>query len=130
MKKITTSQKLSILLLVIFVFSILATLNLVYTDFIEGNICPKIANIPACQIILVCFITPFLVHIFKWKPIYYFIGTGLAFSIALYGTIMQVLNYVSCPKTSSDVPMCFISLGIFSALITIKITLNKLNYEK
>lgn len=115
-----TPQGLSVVISVIFVVSILATSNLVYTDFIEGDVCPKLLTMPACQIILVCFLIPFLAHIFKWKTIYYFLGTGLAFTIALYGTIMQVLNYVSCPKTESNVPMCFISLGIFTTLIVSK----------
>jgi predicted membrane channel-forming protein YqfA (hemolysin III family) len=87
-------------------------------------------NIPACYIILWCFVIPFIVYLLKGKSIYYFLGTGLAFSIALYGTILQILNEISCPKTSSNIPMCFISLGLFTLLIILKLIINKTQYEK
>jgi len=125
-----TFKIISIGLSVLFVVSIIATSQLVYTDFTVGNICPKLIGIPACYIILMCFAIPFLVHIFKGNSVYYFLGTGLAFTIAFYGTVMQVLNYVSCPKTSQNIPMCFISLGFFTTLIVLKLTINKTKYEK
>jgi len=125
-----TSKIISIVLSVLFVVSIIATFQLVYTDYSVGNVCPKLLGIPACYIILICFLIPFLVHLFKGKTIYYFSGTGLAFTIALYGTVMQVLNYVSCPKTDNNIPMCFISLGIFTTLIILKLMINKTKYEK
>ncbi|EDM44608.1 hypothetical protein SCB49_13590 [unidentified eubacterium SCB49] len=107
-------------LILLFVLSILGASSLVYNEFVNNSICPKILNIPACYIIMVCFIIPLLGHLLKWNNVIYFIGTGLAFSIALYGTITQLLEIVQCPKTATGIPMCFISLSIFTSLIIIK----------
>ena len=112
---------LDIVLTLVFVLSILGTISLVYDELVSHSICPKILNIPACYIIMFCFIVPFSTHLLKWNNYLYFIGTGLAFSIALYGTIMQTLEIIQCPKTSTGIPMCFISLSIFTSLIILKI---------
>jgi hypothetical protein len=116
---------LPIILILIFVLSILGASSLVYNEFVNHSVCPKILTIPACYIIMGCFIIPLLGHLLKWNNSIYFIGTGLAFSIALYGTIMQLLEIIQCPKTSSGIPMCFISLSIFTSLILLKIILLK-----
>jgi quinol-cytochrome oxidoreductase complex cytochrome b subunit len=121
---------LSVILSTLFIVSIVATLQLVYTDYTIGNVCPKLLGVPACYIILLCFIIPFLVHHLKGNSTYYFLGTGLAFLIALYGSAMQVLSYISCPKTNNNIPMCFISLGIFTSLIILKILIKKNKHEK
>ncbi len=119
-------KTLNIILIMVFSLSILGASNLVYNEFINNSICPKILNIPACYIIMLCFIIPLFGHILKWSNYLYFIGTGLAFSIAFYGTIMQILEIIQCPKTSTGIPMCFISLSIFTTLIILKITLLKI----
>jgi hypothetical protein len=124
------AQLLSIILIILFVTSIIATFNLVYTDFVIGDVCPKLIGIPACQIILLCFTIPFIAHIFKWKSIYYFTPLLVAFCIALYGTTMQLLGPISCPTTENNIPMCFISLGIFTTLITIKLITKSTHNEK
>ncbi|WP_282071390.1 hypothetical protein [Polaribacter atrinae] len=120
---------LHIILILIFVLSILGASSLVYDEFINESICPKIFNIPACYIIMGCFIMPLLGHLLKWNNYIYFIGTGLAFSIALYGTTSQLLEIVQCPKTSTGIPMCFISLSIFTSLIFLKIMLLKIKKQ-
>jgi len=114
---------LNSILILLFVLSILGASSLVYNEFVHHSICPKILNIPACYIIMGCFIIPLLGHLLKWNNFIYFIGTGLAFSIALFGTITQLLETVQCPKTSTGIPMCFISLSIFTSLIILKIML-------
>ncbi len=94
--------------------------SLAFQEFTQGNICPKILGIPACYIILACFIVPLIVHLFKFNNLLYFLATGLAWSIATYGSIMQIRGIIECPKTSGGTPMCFISFGIFTTLILLK----------
>jgi predicted membrane channel-forming protein YqfA (hemolysin III family) len=54
--------------------------------------------------------------------------TGLAWSIATYGSIMQFSETVECPKTEEGIPMCYISFVMFSLLILLKtIELTKKN---
>lgn len=118
-------KALNIILIMVFALSILGASSLVYNEFINHSICPKLLDIPACYIIMLCFIIPLFSHLLKWNNYIYFTGTGLAFSIAFYGTIMQVLELIQCPKTSAGIPMCFISLGIFISLIVLKLILVK-----
>ena len=104
--------------------------ELVIEEFKTGNGCPKILQIPACLIILICFTVPLIIHIIKKLNILYFIFTGIAWSIAFTASIMQFLGNAECPKTSTGDPMCYYSLLIFSSLIILKIIELKLNSKK
>ena len=111
----------------LFIIGIFGAGQLVLTEIRTGNGCPKFGSIPACLIILVCFIIPFITHIVKkWNLIYFFF-TGVAALIALIASFMQFLGNAECPKTDSGIPMCYLSLLIFTTLIILK--LKQLNYE-
>lgn len=112
----------------LFVVGIYGTVGLVFTEITVGNGCPKINAIPACIIILICFILPFISHILKkWNFIYFFF-TGVAALIAFYATTMQLTGNAECPKTEGGMPMCYLSLLIFTTLIILKsIELNYVN---
>ncbi len=119
-------QVLHTLLILLFILSIFGASPLVYNEYVNTSICPKILDIPACYIIMLCFIIPLIAHLLKLSNYMYFIGTAIAFLIAFYGTIMQVSEIIECPKTSTGIPMCFISLSIFTTLIITKAYLIKL----
>jgi len=105
----------------VFSFGIYGASILSFNEFSHRNICPTILNIPACYIILICLVIPLIVHVIKAKNIVYFIFTGLAWCIVFYGSVMQFSGYIECPKTNTNVPMCYISLLLFSALIFLKL---------
>ncbi len=113
------------LLFIVFAIGIFGAGELVYTEFTQSNVCPKLIGIPACYIILACFIIPFLVHIFKKSNGVYFAFTGLAFTIALIASIMEITGLGECPKTASGMPMCYYSLLLFTSLIVLKLLLIK-----
>ena len=94
--------------------------GLVLTEIRTGNGCPKFGPVPACAIILVCFILPFISHILKKWNLIYFLFTGLAALIALVASVMQFMGNAECPKTDSGIPMCYLSLLIFTTLIILK----------
>jgi len=101
--------------------------GLVVEEFKTGEGCPKIMGIPMCLVILFCFLVPLIVHLLKKKNVLYFLFTGLAGSIALMASVMQLLGYAECPKTASGTPMCYYSLLLFSSLIVLKIYHQKPN---
>ena len=105
----------------LFIIGIFGAGELVHAEIITGNGCPKIKGIPACFIILICFILPLIAHILKKWNLIYFLFTGVAALIALVASIMQFLGNTECPKTDSDIPMCYLSLLIFTTLIILKI---------
>lgn len=121
----STIVGIHVLLITLFVIGIYGALNLVLEEIKTGNGCPKIGFIPACLIILFCFLISFISHVLKKWNLVYFIGTGIAFAIALYATTMQIIGKVECPKLDNGLPMCYISLFLFLSLILLKIVLLK-----
>ncbi|WP_405247772.1 hypothetical protein [Cellulophaga sp. Asnod2-G02] len=95
--------------------------GLVLEEVQTGNGCPKIGMVPACIIVLFCFLVPLVAHLKKKWNVLYFFFTGLAFVIAIIASVMQYLGHSECPKTDGGIPMCYLSFAIFSLLITLKI---------
>lgn len=116
---------INILLIVLFIIGIIGAGGLVFEEIQTGNGCPKIGFIPACIVILVCFLVPFVAHLMNSWNILYFLFTGLAFIIASAASVMQFLGNGACPKTDEGMPMCYLSLMVFSLLIGLKILLKK-----
>ncbi|MEP0263029.1 hypothetical protein [Dokdonia sp.] len=104
--------------------------GLVIDEIQTGNGCPKIWIIPACLIILICFLIPLIVHLLKRYTPLYFIFTGLAASIAIIASIMQYTGNGSCPKLDGGTPMCYLSFILFTTLIILKITNHKPKTQK
>ncbi|WP_036155493.1 hypothetical protein [Maribacter forsetii] len=112
----------------LFLIGLFGAGSLVITEFTTGDGCPKFGAVPACLIILICFILPFISHLLKKWNLIYFLFTGIAALIALVASVMQFIGNAECPKTDSGIPMCYISLLIFTSLIILKkIQLNYLN---
>ena len=109
------------LIYIVFAIGLLGAGDLVLNEIRESNICPKILGIPACYIILTCFVLPFLMHVFKGPNSIYFALTGLAFVIALVASYMQFTGIGECPKTANGTPMCYYSLALFTSLIVLKV---------
>ena len=118
MKKI-----ISVIIWSLALFGLYGTAGLVMDEISIGDICPKILNIPACYIILTCFILVLVAQTNFAKKIFwlYFIGAGIAWTIAATGTIGQLTGTIECPKTAGGTPMCYLSLAFFSSLIILKL---------
>ena len=102
--------------------------SLTYHELLQEGICPKLGSIPACYIILSCFVVPFFAHLLdKWKAIY-FIFTGTALALAMYASIGQIFDKVHCPQTEGGLPMCYISFVLFACLVLAKIIVTKTKY--
>ena len=99
--------------------------ELVWAEIQTGNGCPKIWIIPACAIVMACFLIPLIVHLFKKHNTIYFLFTGLAFLIAVIASILQFNRLGECPKLENGIPMCYLSLLLFSILIALKMFLIK-----
>jgi len=116
------------LIIGVLLFVIYGSWDLSMTDYRQKDICPKILEIPACYIVLFSFVMVLISHVlqsgFKSMLLYYgFIA--IPFLLALGGTITELSGTVICPRTPGGIPMCFISLGMCSLLILLKIAENK-----
>lgn len=117
------TKLLNAILIIVFAIGIFGASELVYSEFTQSNICPKLLGIPACYIILACFVIPFIVHVFNRSNSIYFGLTGFAFVVALVASIMEITGLGECPKTANGTPMCYYSLLLFTGLIFIKVML-------
>ncbi|MFI8605311.1 hypothetical protein ACIGCP_12665 [Cellulophaga baltica] len=109
------------LILFLLIIGTIGVGGLVLEEVQTGNGCPKIGMVPACIIVLFCFLVPLVAHLKKKWNVLYFLFTGLAFVIAIIASVMQYLGHNECPKTDGGIPMCYLSFAIFSLLITLKI---------
>jgi hypothetical protein len=116
------------LIIIIAAFAIYGTSGLVLKEWNIGNICPKILGIPACFIVMVCFLGGLIGHLTANKTglWIFFVFTGVVTLIAITGTVGELTGTTKCPRTSGGIPMCFISLGICLSLLIAKIAHLKL----
>ena len=120
---------LYILIILIAGFAVYGSFDLSMNDWNVGNICPKILGIPACYIVLACFIIAFISHLIpspksKWA---FFFFVGIVTLIASTGTIGELTGTAKCPTTAGGTPMCFISLSICLSLLISKFAQLKVN---
>lgn len=108
----------------ILLFSIYGSLKLSLVDYQQKNICPKILEIPACYIVLLFFGLSLAVHLLQNKlkgKFWYYSFMAIPFLLALGGTITELSGTIVCPRTEGGTPMCYISLGICTSLILLKL---------
>ena len=112
-------QFLTLIILIILGITTYSSFILSRTDWVNGDVCPKILGIPACYIVFFCFFVGLIS--FLCKPPYstymFFSFIGCIFLIASYGSIWEVFGFAKCPRTSTGIPMCYISLSITTVLI-------------
>ncbi len=111
------------LIVILLIVGVFGAGSLVWDEIKTGSGCPKIWIIPACVIVLVCFLLPLILHILKKYNVLYFAFTGLAFFIAVIASIMQFTGNGECPKLDNGIPMCYLSFLIFLSLILLKLFL-------
>jgi hypothetical protein len=81
--------------------------------------CPLLGPVPACYLVFVGYIAIGVsvvleplrsgwIFLSGWLPVFLF---------ALSGTSLELLGRPTCPRSDSDVPLCFFSLAIASALL-------------
>lgn len=102
---------------VLLAFATVAIVLLVRKHASIGDVCPPLFGIPACYFLLVSIALAWLGRL--WKPArpLYWLGCGFPWVLALGASVMQLLGIVECPKSSLGIPMCFLSLALFSCLL-------------
>jgi len=88
--------------------------------------CPHAFGIPACYVVLLCYMLITAAWIFglkassSIKPSFIFLlGFAPAFLLAATGSVGEIFDFVSCPKTASNFPKCFISFAFLIGLAII-----------
>lgn len=81
--------------------------------------CPAIGQIPACYLAGIGYV---LIGISAVLPTaysfgFFWVGWTPVFLLALTGSALELFVRPTCPTTSLDIPMCFISMGLASLLV-------------
>lgn len=121
---ISMKKMMFYLILAILLFAIYGAANLSIIDFQKQNVCPKLLSIPACYIVLVCFILVLIAHLWTSSArssLFYYSILSVPFLMALQGTITELSGTVICPRTSGGTPMCYLSLALCFTLLILKI---------
>lgn len=117
------------LILILLISAFLGLLNLVLDEFNNGNVCPKLLEIPACYIIFGFVILAFFAHFTKNTKLF-FVAASVPFIIAVIASTMQFFGNAECPKTGSGIPMCYLSFLFFGAIISLNYSSNHLKINR
>ncbi len=90
-----------------------------YSELVSDSACPHLGPIPACHIVSVAYAAIFLctIHSRIWTAQFFLAGWLPVFLLAFAGTALEWMGHGTCPKTSSEIPKCYFSLGLASAII-------------
>ncbi len=105
------------LVLGLLLFVIYATSQLAFLEWTQPQSCPLIGPIPACYLVLFCFIGALISHVFTKNSWWFFGFVSIVALIASIGTFGQIFDFLQCPRSSSGIPMCFLSLAFCLSLL-------------
>lgn len=111
-----TNQFIRVVQWLVVLFMAFGVYELVIEELAFGGICPKVLDIPACYILAGCLIAIVLSFLSRKLNFLFSLGASIGWSLAAMGTYYQFKGVMECPKTAGDIPMCYISLGLFTLL--------------
>lgn len=89
-------------------------LSVSYATITGTSPCPSVAGIPACFVVLAGYSLMFIATLkSKGKKIQllFLAGWTPVFLLAFVGTLFEISNGSTCPKSSSGLALCYVSLA-------------------
>lgn len=90
------------------------SIQLVVSELIYGNYCPKLSGIPACYLVLLAYLMVLVSTVSPRKRVYV-LGTVLGLLIGIWFTSRQLLGIEQCPAFWG-IPLCYLSFAAFALL--------------
>jgi hypothetical protein len=92
--------------------------NISYLTFTQQAVCPEVAGVHICYVVLIGYLIIGIAQLFigKWQVILFYSGWIVVFTLAMIGTLLEIGNGSTCPKSSSGLPMCYLSLIISTSI--------------
>jgi hypothetical protein len=106
-----TQERLTGVIIGMGTVAIILSTWLVYSQLFVRPTCPELLGIPACYLVLVCYLVATISAAFPGSAsagILFYAGIGSALAIATYGSSGQATGNVTCPSFEG-LPMCFTS---------------------
>ncbi len=98
---------------------ILASLGIVGAGNISrahwlGEPCPVIGVVPACYVVLIgyCVIVLSMHPRLRRASVFFLLGWIPVATLAFFGVIGELTNWLECPRTDTGIPQCYISLSL------------------
>ena len=87
----------------------------------RGDNCPMLWVVPACYLVFFGYMVILLsVTLSFCRRLFVFlIGWTPVFILAFTGTVLELASKPTCPRTVSDIPLCYLSLGIAGLLFVL-----------
>ncbi len=114
-------QRLSLVLLWLLVaLGLYGAISISYNTVTNTSPCPNIIGLPICYLVLTgyaaMFASLFMLKSNKHKWLFY-LGWSIVFLIAVAGSSFEILKGNVCPKNSSGLPLCYLSLAFTVAIL-------------
>lgn len=105
-----------------------------YTTIIGTAPCPTFGFIPACFIVFTGYLLMFIASITtfyqrQWHRVF-FIGWAPVFLLAFLGSLFEISNGATCPKSSSGLALCYVSLSFSLVIVGLYALLIKMQSVK
>jgi hypothetical protein len=124
---ISKLARLSILLVCVLALYRLFPVVVEHTRGLEA--CPLLGPVPACYLVFIGYIAMGVSVVLEslWSGGIFLLGWLPVFLFALSGTSLELLGRPACPRSATDIPLCFFSLAIASVLLAAFILARRLS---
>jgi len=110
---------ISIFINFICIIGLIFSMDLIRRDLKNPNYCPKFDKIPACYLVLLCFLIVILSNAVLNNLLLYLIGSFIGLSLGLWFSYHEIKKSKECPRFFR-IPMCYVSVLTFILLIILK----------
>jgi hypothetical protein len=104
-----------VLLLGLIAVGLYGALSVSYKTVTGTSPCPDVAGIPACFVVLAGYsfmLAASLLQPAKRYKILFLVGWLPVFLLAATGTVFELFNGNTCPKSSAGLALCYVSLAL------------------
>ena len=102
-----------------------------YTTITGTAPCPSVGFVPACFVVFIGYLLMLIasIAILQQRQLnrLFFIGWTPVFLLAFIGSLFELSNGATCPKSNSGLPLCYVSLsfalvviGLYTLLIKMR----------
>ena len=110
------------LLLVLIAVGLYGAANVSFDTLTGIAPCPRVVGIPACFVVLAgysCMLLALVLKLTARLKRLFLIGWLPVFLLALIGSILELMNGNTCPKSESGIALCYLSLMFSVAVIAL-----------
>jgi len=115
---------LRLLLGCLIIIGVTGVIPVSYNTYLGLTQCPQISGIFICYIVSVGYITMLVAQIIPKNNIrlqntIFYSSWGVVFLVALIGVIFEIVQGNACPKSTTGIPLCYLSLLLTLSILIV-----------